>query len=304
VLDVRTDHVADRDDREGRLVLRDGTAMSYRRRGQGPVLLAVHGWAASAIFFDDLAERLCGRFTVIAPDLRGHGDTPVGDLPLSIGTLADDLDELVTQLDLSGILVLGWSMGAMVAWSMIARHGAARLAGMIVEDMTPRVLNDADWSLGMSSGIDAAVSARAEAMMRDDWSSYAATFAPRMFARERRLGDPTLVAEATAALGRCNGADMAQIWNSMAAQDMRPLLPSFDLPVLVAHGALSEAYGPETSRYLVETLPDARKTVFARSGHAPHLEQPEEFAQAIQQFAGALEAGTTHQQNTEGSISS
>ena len=125
-----------------------------------------------------------------------------------------------------------------------------------------------------------------------------------MFARKRRTGDPALVAEATAQLSRCNGAEMAHIWNSMTAQDMRPLLPSIHLPVLVAHGALSEVYGPETSRYLVDTLPNARDAQFKRSGHAPHLEQPEEFAQAVRQFASQIQAGATHQHDIEGSTQS
>jgi pimeloyl-[acyl-carrier protein] methyl ester esterase len=303
VLDVRTDQVADRDDRGGEVILRDGTPMSYRRTGEGPVVLAVHGWAANSVFFEDLAERLAGEFGVVVPDLRAHGATAAGSLPLGIETLADDLHELVVALDLRDVVLLGWSMGAMVAWSMIARHGTRRLAGLVIEDMTPRVLNDEGWALGISIGLDAAASQRAVSMMQADWAGYAEAFAPRLFARERRTGDPALVADAMAELGRCDGAAMADIWNSMTAQDMRPVLSSINLPVLVAHGALSEVYGPETSRYLVDTLPDARDAEFPRSGHAPHLEQPEEFAQAVTEFARQVQAGTTHQHNIEGSTS-
>lgn len=303
VLDVRTDKVADRGGREGQVVLRDGTPMVYRRHGEGPVILAVHGWAASSVFFEDLAGRLADSFCVVVPDLRAHGGTAAGDLPLDIETLADDLHELTVALDLDNVLLLGWSMGAMVAWSMIARHGAGRLAGLVVEDMTPRVLNDETWSLGISIGLDAAGSRRAVSMMQADWAAYAEAFAPRLFARDRRAADAALVAEAAAELRRCDGAAMADLWNSMTAQDMRPLLPSIHLPVLVAHGALSEVYGPETSRYLVETLPDARDAEFRRSGHAPHLEQPEEFAQAVTEFARRVQAGATHQHKFEGSRS-
>lgn len=304
VLDIHADRAAGRPEREGQVILRDGTPMSYGDAGTGPVVLAVHGWAASRIFFDGLSGRLSDGFRFMAPDLRAHGTTPAGQLPLSIETLADDLADLIETLDLSKIVLVGWSMGAMVAWSMIDRHGADRIAGLVVEDMTPRILNDADWSLGMSSGMNASGSARAIDLMRADWSGYAATFAPRMFARDRRRDAPDMVAEATAELSRRNGDAMAEIWGSMAAQDMRAALSGITLPVLVAHGARSEAYGPETSRYLADTLPQADIETFARSGHAPHLEQPEEFAHAVQTFARRVQAGAIHQQNIEGSISS
>ncbi|WP_323761949.1 alpha/beta hydrolase [Maricaulis sp.] len=285
------------------LTLRDGTVMSYRELGQGPVLLLVHGWAASSAFFDTIARALSDEFRVLVPDLRGHGDTPAGTPPTTIGDLADDLDELLTRKGLSRIVALGWSMGATVLWSMIQRHGHDRLAGMVIEDMSPRILNDETWSLGMSSGMDSNASSRATEAMRADWPAYAATFAPRMFARDRAAREPQMVADALSLLRARDADAMADLWSSMAQQDLRPELPGMAIPALIAFGERSDAYGPETSRYLVETLPAATAHGFAHSGHAPHLEQPEEFVDVVRNFARqALATATTHV-TSEGSIS-
>lgn len=285
------------------LTLRDGTVMSYRDIGHGPVLLLVHGWAASSAFFDTVAQALASEFRVLVPDLRGHGETPAGTPPTTINDLADDLDQLLKHEDLTRIVVLGWSMGATVLWSMIQRHGHDRLAGMVIEDMSPRILNDDSWSLGMSSGMDADASKRATDAMQADWPAYAAAFAPRMFARDRAAREPQIVADALNLLRARDADAMADLWSSMAQQDLRTELPGMAIPALIAFGERSDAYGPETSRYLVETLPAATAHGFAHSGHAPHLEQPEEFVDVVRNFARqALATATTHV-TSEGSIS-
>ena len=283
------------------LTLRDGTVLAYRDIGSGPVLLLVHGWAASGIFFEDIAARLADEFRVIIPDLRGHGDTPAGPGKATITDLADDMDELIATLGIAPIIALGWSMGATVLWSMIERHGHDRLAGMVIEDMSPRILNDASWTLGMSSGMDVEASVRATAAMRADWPAYAAAFAPRIFARDRAAREPQIVAEALTLLVARNANSMADLWASMAQQDLRATLPGMAIPALIAFGERSDAYGPETSRYLVETLPAATAHGFAHSGHAPHLEQPEEFVDAVRNFARQALAQAASNDTIEGS---
>ncbi|MEN0653820.1 MULTISPECIES: alpha/beta fold hydrolase [Hyphobacterium] len=285
--------------------LGDGTGMSVAVSGEGPDLLLVHGWSAHAGFFEDVQHRLADRFRVIAPDLRAHGATPRGTAPLTIRQLADDLNRMFEALAVRDAVVSGWSMGAMVLWRMMADHGAQRIAGLIVEDMSPRILNDHAWTLGMSNGIDASTSQRACDSMRANWMAYAEAFAPRMFARDsrHRLGKTRdwVVGEFAAH----DGDAMADLWTSMAAEDARPILPELKLPVRVIHGALSEAYSPETSRFLVETLPDAEVVSFARSGHAPHLEEPERFSSAVAEFADRVQPAGGHKNPTssEGSKS-
>ncbi|HAQ36807.1 MAG: hypothetical protein CMF74_12990 [Maricaulis sp.] len=282
--------------------LRDGALMSVAVSGTGPDLLLVHGWSAHAGFFDSIRTRLDQSFRVIAPDLRGHGQSAPGSAPLTIDQLADDMGVLAHALDLQDAVALGWSMGATVLWRHLAEHGSNRFSGLIVEDMSPRILNDHAWVLGMTNGLDAQSSKRATEIMRADWAAYASAFAPRMFARESltRCGD--IAAWAAREIAACDGAVMADLWTSMAAEDSRPFLTELKLPVRVIHGAMSEAYSPETSRFLVETLPDAELVTFTRSGHAPHLEEAERFADAVAEFARRVQPPGVHNpNNSEGS---
>jgi pimeloyl-ACP methyl ester carboxylesterase len=72
---------------------------------------------------------------------------------------------------------------------------------------------------------------------------------------------------------------------------VRALLERIAHPTLVVHGAQSRLYGEDTADHLVAALPDARAVRFDRSGHAPHLEQPELFNATLTDFADRLFRG-------------
>ncbi|WP_300531080.1 alpha/beta hydrolase [Maricaulis sp.] len=283
------------------LVMPDGNPLCYFDYGEGPAIVLVHGWAASSQFFEDLSARLARDHRVIIPDLRAHGETPAGDTPLSIKLLASDVAALIDALELDNAVALGWSMGALVLWQYLSEPGRRPLAGLVVEDMSPRILNSADWSLGMVNGLDAASSARALDVMRKDWPAYVRAFTPHMFARDTARGNPDLVARTSERMRHLDSDAMARLWASMAQQDLRPALPAIRVPTLIAYGGRSDAYGPETSRYLVETLPNASRQEFSRSGHAPHLEEPTEFEHAVRDFASRVQTAANPVQNIEGS---
>lgn len=277
-------------------VMPDGTQLAVDDRGAGPAILLVHGWAVHGGFFAPLQAALQTEFRVITPDLRGHGLSAGQPGPATMDALADDLAALMEAMDLTNTVALGWSMGAMALWRMIERHGASRLAGLVIEDMSPRILNAPGWSLGMTNGLDAPSSARAVSAMRQDWPGHAAAFAPHMFAHGSAAQHGDLIAWSVAEIAAHDPEIMASFWASMARQDFRTLLPSIRIPTLVLYGERSHAYSPETSRFLVETMPEAGRLGFARSGHAPHLEEPERFSQAVADFARRVQAGAANNQ--------
>ncbi|MHA6287652.1 alpha/beta fold hydrolase [Maricaulis sp. CAU 1757] len=286
-------------------VLGDGTAMSWCVQGQGPDLVLVHGWAADLSFFDELAECLAPHFRVWRADLRGHGATPVGPQAPSIDLLADDLADWMAAQQIEDALVVAWSMGAMVTWSMIERHGRDRLSALVIEDMSPRLVNDRNWSLGMVGDFDIRASLRACAAMQRDWPAYVAEFAPRMFARGASDGAVKRLDRIAQGMLERDPVAMASLWKSMCEQDFRPLLPSLDLPVSVMAGQHSQAYSLLTARYLADTLPHGQLEIFDRSGHAPHLEELDAFAARLRAFASTINALTTIEppRIIEGSIS-
>lgn len=263
--------------------LPDGAAMSYADDGVGAPILLVHGWAGHGGFFHDLAARLARTNRVLTLTLRAHPGSGHGSAPLTIETLADDIVEFVETLDLKGVVALGWSMGAMALWAAAPKLGA-RLAGLIVEDMAPRLINDASWGYGLAGDYSADDVAATLNDIRADWPAHVARFAPRMFARN---GDPAQIAWAAAEMSKADPEAMASFWASMARQDFRGVLTRITQPMLVIGGAESQVYPDRATAFVAHTAPKGERVVIPGAGHVPHLEAPDAFFNHVEAFVRA-----------------
>jgi pimeloyl-ACP methyl ester carboxylesterase len=266
----------------------DGARIAYSDEGEGRPLLLLHGLMADSGFFQSQSE-LTDDFRVVAVDLRGHGRSPAGPVRPTIQLLAQDVTGLVRALDLDGAIGIGWSLGAAVLWRVLAGPESPKFDGAVIVDMTPRVLNDEDWDLGLSRET---CEARSQAI-RDDFPAFAAAAGQAIFAAPGAGADRAALAFAA------NDPDaIGALWESLVEEDFRPLLPSIGQPTLVVHGARSHLYGADTAGHLVAALPNARAVTFANSGHAPHLEQAGLFNATLREFAAKLPP-VRHPETTE-----
>ena len=285
------------------LPLDDGGTLAWRERGSGRPVLLLHGWGVSGPAFGPLVDALAAAHRVIVPDLRGHGASSAFEDGHRCSRLADDVHALVTALELDAVGLVGWSMGALVAWDYCDRHAAADLAGVVSIDMVPRLLSTADWPHGLRRGDGPEVFARSVAAMRADWRAFMDVFIPRIFAAPPPADDPRL-ALLYAAAGGNDGAVMARVWTAMAGIDLRDALPRIAAPALHLHGERSRLYRPEAARWVAGALTGspvaARLLGFAGSGHAPHLEQPVTCARAIVRFFREAAAEAARASRTAG----
>ncbi len=105
--------------------LSNGLCLRYREKGNGPVVLMLHGWTGGSWFFDSLIEHLSPEHRCIAPDLKGHGhsDKPL-DSSYTMAALVSETREFVDKLGLTNIAVIGHSMGGMIAQQLCLDHGS------------------------------------------------------------------------------------------------------------------------------------------------------------------------------------
>ena len=261
----------------------DGAEIAYRDEGRGRPLVLLHGLMAHGGFFREQAA-LAQRFRIITIDLRGHGASAhPGERP-SIEQVARDVAELTEKLELDGAIGVGWSLGATVLWHVLTGPAAARFAGAVVVDMTARVLNDEEWALGLSPE---ACEARSAAI-RNDFHSFAVDAGQAIFAQPITNGAREAADWASSEFARNDPDTIASLWASLVGQDVRALLRQIQHPTLVVHGAQSRLYGEDTADHLVAALPNAEAVRFERSGHAPHLEQPDLFNDTLTDFAERL----------------
>ena len=261
----------------------DGAAIAYRDEGTGRPLVLLHGLMANSAFFEP-QRALADGFRVILIDLRGHGRTAPGEIPPTLARLAEDVAELARALDLRDALVVGWSLGASVLWRLLTGPASERFAGAVVVDMTPCVQNDGDWTLGLSRGH---CDARSQAIA-DDFPAFAATAGAAIFAQPLDDRTAAMARWSAAEFVRADAGAVASLWDSLVAEDFRAALGRIGQPTLVVHGAHSHLYDAATAAHIVAALPNGRDLQFDRSGHSPHLEQPERFNRALRDFAASL----------------
>ncbi|RME62674.1 MAG: alpha/beta hydrolase [Alphaproteobacteria bacterium] len=269
------------------LRLSDGGSMAYQDQGTGRPVIFLHGWAMRGGLFAEQAKRLAHAYRCLVPDLRGHGESSPLPSGQGVAALADDIAALIAHLALEGVVLCGWSMGAMVAWSLVERHGGARLAGLAIEDMTPRIPGAPDWAGGLKGGHSIAAARHAATAMRRHWRRSCPRLVSRIFATGR-----SPMPSHQAALAAASVADpesMAALWESLVAQDFRAFLPSLALPTLILFGSQSQLYGPQASAWLAENMPRAKAVAFPDAGHAPHLEEPDRFSHALAAFLAEID---------------
>jgi pimeloyl-ACP methyl ester carboxylesterase len=256
-------------------------------RADAPPVVCVHGYTGSAQAFNALARRLQDRYRIIAPDVRGHGESawsPAG--AYEYADQASDLAAFVDRLELARFTLIGTSMGGIIAMAYIAGHGG-RLDGLVINDIGP------DAEAG-TQRITQTVGARPDGFASLEAAlAYRRTISPITAARpaedqhELALGvlkqegdgrwvwkmDPAYISQRVT-----RGAPVRPAaWPSLAA------LPC---PTLVVWGTDSDVLSEGQARRMAETLPRGELVAVPGVGHAPTLVEPEALA-AIERLLAA-----------------
>ncbi|MGV6820163.1 MAG: alpha/beta fold hydrolase [Parvularcula sp.] len=263
--------------------VRDGLQIPVRRTGVGKPIIFLHGWAIGSQAFDAAHDRMGPSAQVITYDQRGIVTHGLDDQP-TVEQLAQDLDDILTHFDFTDVTLVGWSMGSLVAWlALTSPHVRRRVGGMVSIDMTPRVTNDASWTLGFSDGRRAEDMLRTLDVMRTDWPRMVSVLRTKIYS-DHFEPDPDIQEQLFRPVEKLNPEPLAAIWQSMAVQDLRRDVARLNVPTLLLHGLKSQLYSPEAGRYLHHLMPDAILHQFANAGHAPHLEEPDAFYEILGAF--------------------
>lgn len=260
-----------------RFVSAGGLRWHVQVLGTGPTLLLVHGTGAATHSWRDLAPRLARRFTIVAPDLPGHGFTSSpGDDRMSMPAMAAAVAELLRVLDCRPDWVAGHSAGA----AILAR---ACLDGTLA----PRglfSLNGALLPLGGTRHPALAPMARV---------FVTGSLVPRLFAW--RAADPAVTARILGESGSkldargvelyrrlaSRPAHVAAALTMMATWDPRPLardLPRLAAPLHLFTGGRDGMIPPDEARKVRQLVPGAELVELPELGHLAHEEDPDRVA--------------------------
>lgn len=266
--------------------------INYVRGGDGPTLVLLHGYPQTWYMWRKVMPALCRQYTVVAPDLRGAGDSSAPPGGYDKKTLAADVHGLLGQLGLDGeVRIVGHDIGMMVAYAYAAAHPDSVERLVLCEAPIPdqsiyqmpalTQRGPGFWNFGLFT-VDNGLPERIVAGRELLWV--------RHFIDSLALRPDTLEDESMQEYARCL-LDEAHLRASFAyfrtlAQDaadnagyaQTPL--SMPVMALGAAGSLGGAVGHQVGHY----ASDVRPGVVEDSGHWLFEEQPERMTQQVLEF--------------------
>lgn len=262
----------------------DHVELYYEVKGAGKPLLMIPGWTCTTQFFKKNSDALAEHFQVILMDFRGHGESEKVLHSHRISRYAMDVKELLDQLDVQDVTVLGWSMGVAVLWSYLELFGNHRVGKLVCVDQAPLQYTGPDWVWGQNGCYDVEMFIR---------TCCAIEYAPRESAEGLAFG--CLYHEPTAAevkfiadeISKCPPKVRIEIMRDHTNLDWRDLLPLIKLPTLVCVARYSAVFDWQGSAYVAEQIPEAKLEFFEDSGHMLFWEEADKFNQVVADFIKA-----------------
>ena len=250
--------------------------LHYVEVGSGMPLLLVHGFPLDHTMWQGQIDGLADCCRVIAPDLRGFGQSSVTPGLVTMQRMADDLAELLSGIGIEEPVVFcGLSMGGYVAWQFAARH-RARLARLILCD-TRAVADSTEAAAGRN--------ALADRVRKEGPAFVAESMLPKLFAPATIEAAAPCVEQTRQVILRADPQGIAAASRGMAQRpDVSEKLSQLDLPALLVcgqHDAISPA---SEMREIAAKMPRAAFVVIPAAGHMAPLERSEPVNVAIREF--------------------
>lgn len=269
-----------------------GHDVGYRMGGSGPVLLLIHGIAGSSSAWKEVMPRLAKEFTVIAPDLLGHGESakPMGDY--SLGAVASGLRDLLGVLGIARVTVVGQSFGGGVAMQLAYQH--PEICERLVLVDSGGLGREVSWMLRLLTlpGAEFVMPALFPKFLRP-WGD----------ATGRWLGDRGVKSARVSEMWRAYGS-LTESENRYAfVRTMRGVIDpggqtvsamdrlylAAHLPTLIVWGDRDTIIPVEHAHAAHDAIPGSRLEIIEGAGHFPHVECPEEFAEILIDFLDGTE---------------
>lgn len=245
---------------------REGVTLRVYEGGAGsPPLVFVHGWGSSHLQFAPQLQHFSVDHHVVAPDQRGHGESEAPHDPIGVDLLAGDLAWLCQALSLERPLLVGHSLGGLIALETARR--LPEVAGVALLD--PALLFHERALPGLQRMV--------ERLTLASWRDAVREFAERVFFADGETSDPH---EVVNALLRTPRRVLHPTFRDMLDFDPGPALRSIDAPVLLLDPAR-----PVGDRALLRAaLPAMTEESVAGAGHFLQLEAPGAVNAALERF--------------------
>ena len=260
--------------------LKSGDAeIAYLTLGDGPPVVLLHPFPASHEFWLPVAEDLSSRYRLILPDLRGHGESEIGDGPATMAKHAADLLRVMDDARVDRSPILGVSIGGYILFEFWRRHRNRVTALGLCNTKAPA--DNADARAGRLQAANDVLDRGTEPFLQ--------SMIPRLLGRSIRETRPDLVDRAMRMMHQMSPEDIAQVQCGMAERaDSGETLKTITVPTLIVTGDEDILAGINEAEFMRQRIAGSQLRVIPKAGHYSPWEQPTETARIIRQFLDSL----------------
>jgi pimeloyl-ACP methyl ester carboxylesterase len=256
--------------------LRSGDAeIFYEVRGNGLPVVLLHPFPSDHEFWHPVAAALDSRYRLVLPDLRGHGESEIGEGPAFIQKHANDIVRVLDAEDIGQAAFVGCSIGGYILFEFW-RRDRPRMTALALCDTRPQ----ADNAEARANRLKAA-----DAVLEQGTEPFIEAMIPKLLGRTTVSTRPDLVAGARAMMRKMSAEAISQVQRGMAERpDSVADLKTINVPTLIVIGEEDVLSTVADGELMRQSIACSQLKVIPKAGHYAAWEQPEAVGTVLRQF--------------------
>lgn len=247
--------------------------------GSGPPVVLLHPFPVCREFWIPVSEFLSNRYRLIMPDLRGHGDSSLGDGPATMAKHAGDVARVMTAAGVDRAPIVGVSIGGYVIFEFW-RQFRERVSALALCN-TKAGADSAEARAGRMQA--------AEDVVQKGTEVFFESMLPKVLAETTRRSRPDLVDGALRMMRKMSPEDVAGVQRGMADRpDSIPTAQTINVPTLIITGDEDTATGVPEAEVMKQNIRGSEMRVVAKAGHYSPWEQPQQVGRLLRQFLDSV----------------
>lgn len=253
----------------------DDAEIVYRVLGEGSPVILLHPFPANHEFWLPVANALSTRYRLILPDLRGHGDSDIGEGPATMEKHAADIFRVMDDAEVGRAPLVGVSIGGYALFEFWREHRGRVAALGLCNTKAP-----ADGPDARATRLHAA-----NDVIERGTEPFFESMIPRLLGKSTRELRPDLVDGALRMMRKMSPEDVAQVQRGMAERpDSVDTLQTINVPTLLVTGQEDLLTGMNEAELMRQHIANSQMRVIPKAGHYSPWEQSEEVGKVLRQF--------------------
>jgi pimeloyl-ACP methyl ester carboxylesterase len=253
----------------------DDAEIAYEVRGSGPPVVLLHPFPSNHEFWYPAAAAFDSRYRLILPDLRGHGESEIGEGPALMQKHAADIARVLDDAGVGNAVFIGCSIGGYILFEFWRRF-RSRVTALALCDTRPQ----ADNAEARANRLKSAAS-----VLEHGTEQFLDEMIPRLMGRTTIATRPDLVEGARVMMRKMSAENISQVLQGMAARaDSVADLKTINVPTQIVIGEEEVISTVADGELMRQNISSSHLTVVPRAGHYAAWEQPEAVGGILRQF--------------------